>query len=111
MDLPFETHEEYVTNEIEKQKRKLRDINEEVVQVHQLIRLIIQVRTKSTSNLIKCKFIVINEFTFLIKRKWKSKPKRMMLMKVLIQGIQNYRPICIWRIWVDVGHHQKYEKN
>lgn len=43
MDLPFETHEEYVTNEIDKQKRKLRDINEEVVQVHQLIRLIIQV--------------------------------------------------------------------
>lgn len=41
--MAFETHEEYVTNEIEKQKRKLRDINDEVIQVHQLIRLIIQV--------------------------------------------------------------------
>lgn len=46
MELAFETHEEYVTNEISKQKRKLRDINEEVVQVHQLIRLIIQVRQR-----------------------------------------------------------------
>lgn len=39
----FDTNEEIVVDELEKQKRKLKDISATLDQQHQLLRLIIQV--------------------------------------------------------------------
>lgn len=39
----FETTEEIVAEELEKQRRKLRDINAALEQQHQMLRLIVQV--------------------------------------------------------------------
>lgn len=40
--LQFENNEDFINNELEKQKRKLRDISRILEQQHQLLRLIVQ---------------------------------------------------------------------
>lgn len=39
-------HDDYLTTELEKQKRKLKDIRNIIDQQHQLLRLIVQVRVE-----------------------------------------------------------------
>lgn len=65
-------HDDYLTTELEKQKRKLKDIRNIIDQQHQLLRLIVQVRVELI-------FLDI-QFTLELKifRKWKSRPKQMM---------------------------------
>lgn len=46
LDMVLETHEDFLTNELEKQKRKLKDIGAILDQQHQLLRLIVQVRRR-----------------------------------------------------------------
>lgn len=43
MDIGFDSTEEIMTDEMEKQRRKLRDITATLDQQHQMLRLIIQV--------------------------------------------------------------------
>lgn len=43
MDIGFESTEEIVTDELEKQRRKLREITSTLDQQHQMLRLIVQV--------------------------------------------------------------------
>lgn len=43
LDMGFDTTEEIVAEELEKQRRKLRDINATLEQQHQMLRLIVQV--------------------------------------------------------------------
>lgn len=45
MDMGFDTTEEIVAEELEKQRRKLRDITSTLDQQHQMLRLIVQVRS------------------------------------------------------------------
>lgn len=40
--MPFENNDDYINSELEKQKRKLRDIGRILEQQHQLLRLIVQ---------------------------------------------------------------------
>lgn len=44
LDMNFESNEELMASELEKQRKKLRDINYTLDQQHHLLRLIIQVR-------------------------------------------------------------------
>lgn len=44
IDMGFDTTEEIVAEELEKQRRKLRDITSTLEQQHQMLRLIVQVR-------------------------------------------------------------------
>lgn len=44
LDMGFETTEEIVAEELEKQRRKLREITATLDQQHQMLRLIVQVR-------------------------------------------------------------------
>lgn len=53
MDINFDSNEEQMTNEMEKQRRKLRDIGHTLDQQHQLLRLIIQVTLDAISIRIK----------------------------------------------------------
>lgn len=43
LDMGFETTEEIVAEELEKQRRKLRDMTASLEQQHQMLRLIVQV--------------------------------------------------------------------
>lgn len=43
MDLMMDTNEDYLTEELDKQRKKLKDISGTLEQQHQLLRLIIQV--------------------------------------------------------------------
>lgn len=43
MDIGFETTEEIVADELERQRRKLREITSTLEQQHQMLRLIVQV--------------------------------------------------------------------
>lgn len=45
----FETSEEIMADEMEKQRRKLRDISQTLDTQHQLLRLIVQVRYSSSN--------------------------------------------------------------
>lgn len=42
MDMTFDNNDDYVTNELNKQKRKLREMSRILDQQHQLLRLIVQ---------------------------------------------------------------------
>lgn len=46
LDLVLESSEDYITAELDKQKRRLRDMSQLMEQQHTLIRLIVQVRFK-----------------------------------------------------------------
>lgn len=43
MDLMMDTNDDYLTEELDKQRKKLKDISGTLEQQHQLLRLIIQV--------------------------------------------------------------------
>lgn len=47
MDMGFETTEEIMAEELEKQRRKLREITSTLEQQHQMLRLIVQVCVRS----------------------------------------------------------------
>lgn len=47
LDLVLESSEDYITAELDKQKRRLREMSSLLEQQHTLIRLIVQVRLKS----------------------------------------------------------------
>lgn len=76
----LDNNEDYITEEMEKQKKKLRDIGNVLENQHQLLRLIIQVSEIRIDTISDKKFI-----WFLCCRKWKLKRKQMMLMKVFRQ--------------------------
>lgn len=44
LEMVLDTNEDYVSSEIDKQKRKLKDMTKLMEQQHQLLRLIVQVR-------------------------------------------------------------------
>lgn len=46
MELSFETSEEMMAGEMDKQRRRLRDITQTLEQQHQMLRLIVQVRVQ-----------------------------------------------------------------
>lgn len=100
----MDTNEDYVTEEMEKQKKKLRDIGSVLDSQHQLLRLIIQVsQTKFRKNNLRW------NFQFLSFRKWKLKQRLMMLMKVFRQMTSN-RPHHVSHKIHD-GIHRWYARN
>lgn len=50
----LDSNEDYVSSEIEKQRRKLKEMSKLMEQQHQLLRLIVQVRRKLFKILINC---------------------------------------------------------
>lgn len=64
----MDSQEDYLSDELDKQRRRLKEIGTTLEQQHQMLRLIIQVDFFIE---IKC-FILKNKFC----RKWKLKPKR-----------------------------------
>lgn len=101
MDMNFESSEEIMAEEMEKHRRKLRDITATLDQQHQMLRLIIQVCSSTyqfqylESITTKIEITFNNSMNF---RKWKLKPKRMMSMKVFHQMICDYHQLCLQRL-------------
>lgn len=66
LDMSFDSNEEVMASEMEKQRKKLRDISYILDQQHQLLRLIIQVRMIISSIRLSCvRFFRIDTYVFL----------------------------------------------